>query len=395
MDAQERKPEQGHVRAQPRTLVGRESELQQLRTRPARRRRQLRLSGTRERPDRHRTGRAPVGGLERPAERHGGLIRAGRELRLDVRHQLRGDKVDPWFHADHDNGVVPARAGKLRQAIAHVISESDIIQNQLGSRAASAISPWKKQTLIGTPAAADRFPDVVSKLETTSGQNTDVATKRMESVGLTKENGKWVKPNGEQLSLTIQSYASNRAMFETIKEDLNSFGIAVEHSTPESSVVFSELSEGSFGAAQVWTSADGPYEGEVEVRFSPSAWYDSRRVIDYEIPPEIGDYEGEASETFNAGEAWKQLATQSVEENDKVLPKIIWTFAYHMPNIILFPYPNQTMVNTRHFEWPQPMPEKASNGVATATDEHHPVWGATENWRQLRRGIPSITGKPN
>ncbi len=304
-----------------------------------------------------------------------------------------GDKVDPWLKADHDNGVVPARAGKIRQAIAHVMSEQDIIQNQLGSRAASAISPWEKQTLIGTPAAAERFPDVVDKLEVTAGQNTDVAAERLESAGLTKEGGMWVKPNGEPISFTIQSYAGNRAMFETIKEDLNSFGFDVEHSTPESSVVFSELSEGSFGAAQVWTSADGPYEGEVEARFSPGAWYDSRRVIDYEIPAEIGDYEGETSETFNAGEAWKQLATQSVEANNEVLPKIIWTFAYHMPNIILFPYPNQTIVNTRHFEWPQPMPEKADNGVATATDEHHPVWGATENWRQLRRGIPSITGK--
>jgi hypothetical protein len=304
-----------------------------------------------------------------------------------------GDKVDPWLHADQDNGVVPARAAKIRQAIAHVISGSEIIKNQLGSRAASAISPWEKQTIIGTPAARERFPDVVSKLETTAGQNTDVAAQRMRDAGLSKEDGMWVKPNSETVSMTIQSYASNRAMFETIKEDLNSFGLDVEHSTPESSVTFSELGKGSFGAAQVWTSANGPFEGEVQSRFDPAAWYDSRRVVDYKIPPEIGDYEGEATETFNAGEAWQQLATQSVEENSEVLPKIIWTFAYHMPVIILFPYPNQTMVNTRHFQFPQPMPEKASNGVATATEDHHPVWGATENWRQLRRGIPSITGK--
>lgn len=304
-----------------------------------------------------------------------------------------GDKVDPWLHADHENGVVPARAGKIRQAISHVISENEIIQNQLGSRAASAISPYEKQTIIGTSAAAERFPDVVDKLERTDDQDMDLAAERLESAGLTKDGENWVKPNGETLSLTLQSYASNRAMMETIKEDLDTFGIDVEHSTPESSVVFSELDQGSFGAAQVWNSANGPFEGELDTRFSPGSWYDSRRVIDYEIPAEIGDYGGEATETFNAGEAWKQLATQSVDENDEVLPKMIWTFAYHMPNIILFPYPNQTMVNTTNFEWPQPMPEKADNGVATATDEHHPVWGATENWRQLRRGIPSITAK--
>jgi len=304
-----------------------------------------------------------------------------------------GDRVDPWLHADHENDIVRARTGRIRQAISHVIDEADIIQNQLGSRAAAAISPWEKQTIVGTPAAAERFPDVVSQLETTSGSNTEVAAERLRQAGLSKEDDMWVKPNGETLSLTIQSYASNRATFETIKEDLNAFGLDVEHSTPETSVVFSQLSEGSFGGAQVWTSANGPFEGEVGGRFDPNAWYDSRRVINYEIPPTIGDYEGEATETFAAGEAWKQLASQSVEENNEILPKLIWTFAYHQPVMLLFPFPNQTIVNDRNFQWPQPMPEKADNGVATATEEHHPVWGATENWRQLRRGIPSITGK--
>lgn len=316
---------------------------------------------------------------------------AGASYGLDLIINYGGDKVDPIL-TPGDSDVVGTQPAKVRQAISLAIDPKSIVKNEIGPRASSSISPYPKQTLIGTKAAKQRFPDVVSKLESTLDPQPEKAQERLRAAGLSKEDGTWVKPDGKPLKLELQSFPWSRSSISTIKEDLNAIGIKAEHTVMESSVLFSQLTEGSFSTAQTWHSADGPYESEVRNYFKPGSWPDINRPQKFKIPPTIGDYEGEATETVDAVELTNKLAIQSTEKNNEILPKLIWTFAYHLPGIILHPGPNSTTINTQHFDWPEPVPE-VKDGVAVATDEHHPIWGVTENWRQLRRGVEGLDAK--
>ena len=216
-------------------------------------------------------------------------------------------------------------------------------------------------------------------------QQSDKAEQKLRESGLSKENGTWVKPNGDPLVIELESFSWSRDDIATITEDLKEIGLQAEHVTQEQGVLFSRLGGGGYAAAQSWFfGIDGPVAENA--LWAESGWPSAQQPNFYEIPP-VGEYDADPSETVDVRELASAIRGTSPEEHEEELRKLIWLYSYHQPQVHYARSPNISGVNRTRFSYPN-YPEINDRNVAVATGENAaPIWGADQAWRLVRRGL--------
>jgi ABC-type transport system substrate-binding protein len=243
-----------------------------------------------------------------------------------------------------------------------------------------------KKAVPGDPRKVkDQFPDLYEAAPSFDEQQPDKAEEALRKSGLSKENGTWVKPNGDPLVLELESFSWSRDDIATITEDLKEIGLQAEHVTQEQGVLFSREGNGDFALAQGWFfGLDGPVSGQA--LYAESGWPNVNQPNFYKIPP-IGEMDAEPSETVDVRELASTIRGSSFEDHEEELRKLIWLYTYHQPQVHYARSPNASAFNRTRFKYPN-YPEVDERQVSVATgDNAAPIWTADQAWRLVRRGL--------
>ncbi len=308
-------------------------------------------------------------------------------------HINYGGDNDWWFGFEEtsDDNVAGARQAKARQAIAYAIDQPTIIQNRYNKYASEAIEPMTRATASHPQQVKDQLPDFYDQLPPMLGEaQPDRAEEKLEESGLTKENGTWVKPDGEPVTVELESHSWSRELMITVQERLQNLGIETEHVVNESSVLFERQNEGSHAISQGWMGTFDPIESVLmaALNIDGGSFPVLNQPTEFEVPP-IGEYDAEPTETIDVREFGGPLSTSSFEENKDRIEMLHWVFSYHLPFIPAAPLPSTVTVNTKHFDWPE-HPERSDNGRVYIDEENGaPIWTVFQAYRQLRKNPES------
>jgi hypothetical protein len=307
-----------------------------------------------------------------------------------------GGGADSWFGfegaqpgADNTAGK---RQAKARQAIAWAINGPQVLRNRQGGYSSQFTSPMSK-AVPGNPAEIQQtFPEVWEAVPLMVQEpDPQKAREALRASGLSQESGTWVKPNGDELVVEIESFPWSRDLVETVVTNLNNADINAEHIVQEQSVLFGNLGGGDFGLAQSWHGLSGPLsvtvpgwltrDGSWETRYTPTT---------FEAPP-VGEWDAEPTEEYDAVELVSTIKSTSFEEHKSQLRQLTWVWMYHVPGIPLSPNASSAAWNARHFEFPEHPPRSSgTNGRYACPGDGSvaaPVYGVGQPFRMLRRGL--------
>ena len=300
------------------------------------------------------------------------------------------DNVPDYMAVDED-GTAGEESALIRQAIAHAIDYETVLLNnaQFTEMEAELIEPDDKPFPMNQIGVEEDFPDVWDAVPSFIEQDFDAAEDKLERAGLEDDGDEWVTPDGDPLTLEVSSFSWSREAMDTIVGHLQEVGINAEHRAAEDSVLFSDLGEGSFAAAQTWTFYEPPLSQSSAMWTvgTPVHWDELNNPSQYEVPP-IGEYDASPTETIDPEELSEDFELAPEEEHRDEVEQLLWTCAYHLPAIPLYPLGSSIGINERHFQWPEPVPE--GEGFVAASEDDHPLWGLPQMWREPRRGIEGL-----
>lgn len=292
---------------------------------------------------------------------------------LNINYGTSGNVADSFYHRDN----FPA-ARLVRQAIGYALDNKAVHKN------AQPTSKWgrslgatvkRQHGLAGEKMVKDLFPDLWEKLPTYDRDQEKAAAKLREA-GCTKDGGTWYKPNGDPLTLTLQSFSWRTKEGQTVQSQLDNFGMQVELETPSDT----QLSNGYWGTKE-YTSLIM----QSQVKYGPPSIY-TRRFLDprfndqgknsasanhppaeWKVPP-IGEFDAEPTETINTLEMFDddRFAKTPEGELTEDVKKLVWVHAYHLPTYDFYYVGQASRYNNKHFNWPEISPDKRS--VAATAD---------------------------
>lgn len=307
-----------------------------------------------------------------------------------------GGGADSWFGFEGSEPAQDNTAGKrqakARQAVAWAINGPQVTQNRHGKYAGQFTSPLSK-VVPGNPSAIQQtFPDVWEAAPPMlQGPNAEKAQEALRASGLSQEGGTWVKPNGDEFIVEIESFPWSRDLVETIVTNLNDAGINSEHIVQEQSVLFGNLGGGDFGVAQSWHGLNGPLSVSVPGWLTRNGSWETRYTPNtFEAPP-VGEWDAEPTEEYDPVELSSALETTSFEEHKDELRQLTWVWMYHVPGIPIAPNPSSAAWNDTHFEFPKhPDRSSGTNGRYACPGDASvaaPVYGVGQPFRMIRRGL--------
>ncbi|PSQ02688.1 hypothetical protein BRC92_08365 [Halobacteriales archaeon QS_4_69_31] len=301
-----------------------------------------------------------------------------------------------WFGFDDPEPSADMTAGKrqakARQGIAWAMNGPQITQNRHGKYAGQFTKPLSRP-VPGNPNQIQReFPDLWDATPPSLQEpDAEKAKEALRESGLSEEGGTWVRPNGDEVKVEVESFPWSREEIETIVTNLQAINLNAEHIVQEQSVLFGNLGGGDFGFAQSWHGVSGSVSASVGGWITRNGSWESRHTPDYyEVPP-VGEWDAEPTEEVNAPELNKPLSRTSLEEHRENLRKLIWTWMYHVPGIIIAPNPSACAWNDEHFKFPRHPPRSSGqNGrysCAGDGSEADLVYAVGQPWRMVRRGL--------
>ncbi|WP_415380148.1 ABC transporter substrate-binding protein [Halosimplex sp. TS25] len=312
-----------------------------------------------------------------------------------------GGGVDSAFGFESSEPSADQTAGKsiakARQGLAWAINGPQVANNRLGKYGGQFTSPLPKPVPGNENMFNEAFPEVWDSVPPMLKEaDAAKAEESFRAAGLSKENGTWVKPNGEEVAVELESFPWSRDLIETIVTNLNAVDLNAEHIVQEQSVLFGNLGSGDYGMAQSWQGISGllaantpgflTRTGSWETRYTPQ---------EFEVPP-VGEWDAEPTETVNPAELSANLSQTTFEEHKEQLRKLTWTWMYHVPAIPIVVIPSSLGWNDKRFRFP-PHPSRSSgkngryavpgDGSAAAR-----IYGVAEPFRMMRRGLPWPNG---
>jgi len=313
----------------------------------------------------------PTSGIPDDVQQISYATSAGWTLKINY-----GGSADPFLGIDtelpREEQVAGAQQAKTRQGIAHAINFEDVLANHLGSRAGDLIEPFERAHPSSVRRIKDHYPDFYGQLPSYTERDTDAAAKRFEEAGLTKDGDKWVKPDGSQLTVTLQASSTDVSFMRTIRQDLGNFGINAELDTLGSQV-WGKYDEGSYDAVMGWVQDQLPVGLETRGQMVQGVvWPNGALPEKYEVPPP-GEMDADPSNTVNPRKLSSEFETESMEDHLETTKEMVWAFAYHLPDIPLMPWMGGYMINKGAMDWAEPTPE---GKFASPTADNPAVYGS-------------------
>lgn len=294
--------------------------------------------------------------------------------------------IDPFMGLREDESTAGKRQAKVRQAIVLASDLSSMAQNRHGRSHEASILVEKAHP--GRPRQVEELlPDLYEQLPNYGDAQPDLAEQRLEEAGLTKEGGTWVKPDGDPLTIELQSFPWVRDVMSRLEQDLNDVGIEASHVSETYEALINQFQDGSYSVTQSWNGVASyePLSSNVRKMMDPPTTADeivNNMPAEFEVPP-VGEIAAEPTETVRVEDHLQGFQTTPEEELKDDLRTLLWTHAYHLPGWHLMSTVAQVRINRNHFDWPNP-PERSDDGFSTASDEHHPVWGDFANTDTFR-----------
>ena len=207
--------------------------------------------------------------------------------------------------------------------------------------------------------------------------DTEQATQFMEEEGYTKESGKWVDEDGEQVSFTYtcETTSAQAAFGKELQQHLNNFGFDVELKTMESVTWYKDFLNGDqwdvthFGHG--WGNNhplnfynyNNHYKmrigtgGQIETWMSEGKNHSpiNGRPIVATVPETVGETTTDGGETeIDLFETVNRLKTaQTEEETAEIVKSLAWYFNYDLPLADTYYYLSSFWADTESFSFPE------------------------------------------
>ncbi len=291
---------------------------------------------------------------------------------------------------------------EVRAALMYALAPGTVAKNINRKTQVGVTSPPVELLPEGFPY--EGFQDELVSYE----YNTQRATELLEQAGFSRENGTWMKPDGEQFRFSIMTDSSTPVMESSIADQLSSFGIEVDIDTVNGSVFEERLQNRKYQAVPAnWGTHELAWITTVFLDVlggDPNGIYASHGISNddlvsmlkeqgieivrneygnlalprnrvpaealepftLEIPP-IGDPDGER-EPFSAAK-WQQKAIGlQGEKKQEIYAKLYWAYNWDLPTLPLTRANQLVMVNEEDWQYP-------SNDSRTwANNFFNPMW---------------------
>jgi len=258
-------------------------------------------------------------------------------------------------YEDPGGGLLQNR--NLHRAIAYVLSSERASKNSNELRAGAISGPGAYTGMFG--ASAWLSEDTLSQLDNYE-RDTEKAASLLRDEGFTKQNDSWVGPDGEELTLEVNTAPWHvwPALGQTVVGTLNDFGVNTTLNALGSSSFANTLwgtqgyqtSMSVLGAAHPVNAYDTVF-GEDNIFNTPP---------EIEVPMPIGDPQG-SLETINVRERTSQLADLSGDELRSEVETLAWAFNQTLPVIPLVTENGGLAYSEEDWNYP---------------DREDPIWGA-------------------
>lgn len=290
------------------------------------------------------------------------------------------------------------RKRKVRQALAHVINASNIINNMGGKNYEIKAQSGLPQVIAKKWVGQDQLNKYINY--STNESNTSKATSLLQSAGYQKKGGNWVGPDGDVVTFEFPVQDSKVTEGKTVKDQLQQFGFKVNFMAMSSNNFTSKYEDNK--TYDLFINSHGsltPHPnsyfrinhgfghelgepGDVQRWLDQSKKYSqlNGRVLKPEIPKKVGatDLSG-PTKKVNLYKLWKEWqAAQTDERNKEIAQTFSWFWNFHLPQIDLWQEGDGSFGDTESFEFQK-------------TDQ--PIWqGYRASYRNLKRGnIKSVS----
>ncbi|WP_162989911.1 ABC transporter substrate-binding protein [Natronorubrum halophilum] len=245
-----------------------------------------------------------------------------------------------WVNGEHADAWRDAR---VRKAFAHILNFEGISEQYHGEYGV-VDTTFGGMTPVMEEYVSDDFLDSL----TTYDEDWDRAEELLEDAGLTKEDDRWYKPNGELLEARWAAPSTVQWQIDGIEyaaSNLNQFGIESEVTVVEGTTFFGqtlpsldyELTRGFIGFSNVmtgwdlsWTRYDGENEDEEPFSYYLSEPYGEPGV---EVPP-VGEPDSDDRIEVDPVELVSQLTyTTDEAELMELSETLAWTFNQSVPKL--------------------------------------------------------------
>lgn len=243
------------------------------------------------------------------------------------------------------------REENVRKAVAHIIDVEAISKQLYGNytdirRRFSGLTPLLEKQYLDE--------EFLSSL-TTYEQDEKKAESLLTEADFERNDGNWVKPNGEKLKATFESPAG-LSMYEdgftVAAENLKKFGIEAETNAIENSTFFGKTQENlEWNLTRAYYSGPNPplafkrswirYDGPEEYDYS--AFLQEPHDSSVVTVPEIGNADSEGTVDINIVESYEALTKTSDEKKiTELMKKLSWAYNQTVPRIpmgqVQYPY---------------------------------------------------------
>lgn len=279
----------------------------------------------------------------------------------------------------------------VREAFAWLLNRQKIVQN-MGSETHILIeipSGLKQDAMSGYEKGY--LGDLASKFQTYAPKSskTEKATSLLEGVGFTKENGKWIQPDGKPWKITIKTASQGfwTTFAQAVSSQLKDFGIDAQVKSQDNSTYWgTTFANGDYNVAVNWSGGWNPHPWFTFNDDFISSWQhpgqnypgpvgsDEEFIV--EVPMPVGDPNGDPQKVDLKKLVDGIQTASSAEKERELVQKVAWVYNQDLPKI---PYGVrlQQMWNNTNDWW--------------YVDNDHEAWGYAINsapsYHLPRRGL--------
>lgn len=271
-----------------------------------------------------------------------------RPERVDVFNPQENATVGHFFN--HNDEWFGKR--EVRLAIAHAVDLEAMSKNSNSG----VLSQYTGMPIRG--AAETWLGDLLEDFTYYGKPNKKRAEELLGEAGLSMENGQWVKPDGNPLTVPIKVISGwNVAvlMGQTMVSTLQDIGIKAELVTQEGTGLFGESwAPGNFKVIHIHSGFGGfhPYFYYKKPFTSDSEWSQWSPPEEVEIPMPIGDPDG-SLETMQVGDKVRELrATTDENQEEELVKQLAWAFNQSLPYLISAPYEYPQFLTNDDWDYP-------------------------------------------
>jgi peptide/nickel transport system substrate-binding protein len=191
----------------------------------------------------------------------------------------------------------------------------------------------------------------------------------LEEEGFSRQNGKWMTPNGNRFSFTITSAPAFTGWMKSCQQQLKAFGIDASLEAMEGTNFWSSHRPHDWDLTSlVWGGAAGSHPTPHPYRSLSKNITDSRQGLDdqygaekdgwdvthyvCEVPMPVGDPEGSLQEVDYTALQQELSGATDPQRINELTQKLAWVNNQNVPQIPLNFFPQTQQLTTDHWNWP-------------------------------------------